>query len=169
MVEAAVKRFGRVDILVNNAGRARGGLVSRMSDEDWDAVFAVNVRGTFLCSRAVLAAHDPAALRRHHQHGVRARACDAPPGAAAYGASKAAVIHFTKRWRWRSRGTASASTPSRPASPTRRSGAQFRSEEDIAEAFRTGQVGQPDDLVPTVVFLCSDAAREHHPASPSTA
>src|ERR1700674_5146320 len=54
MVEAAVERFGRLDILVNNAGRARGGAVSRMSDEDWDSVFAVNLRGTFLCSRAAL-------------------------------------------------------------------------------------------------------------------
>ena len=95
MVAATVERFGRVDILVNNAGRARGGPVSRMSEEDWDSVFATNVRGTFLCSRAVLGRMIPqrsgVIVNTASGIGMRPR-----PYMAAYGASKAAVIHFTE-------------------------------------------------------------------------
>ena len=46
-------QFGRVDILVNNAGITRDNLLLRMSDEDWDQVLGINLRGAFLCTRAV--------------------------------------------------------------------------------------------------------------------
>ena len=56
-VDACVKRvievFGTVDILVNNAGITKDGLLMRMSDADWDAVLNVNLKGTFLFTRAV--------------------------------------------------------------------------------------------------------------------
>ncbi len=53
MIDAATEAFGRVDILVNNAGITRDGLLMRMKDEDWDAVLSVNLKGAFLCTRAV--------------------------------------------------------------------------------------------------------------------
>ena len=53
MIDQAVAAYGRVDILVNNAGITRDGLLMRMKDEDWDAVLTVNLRGAFLCTRAV--------------------------------------------------------------------------------------------------------------------
>ncbi|MBA4386719.1 MAG: 3-oxoacyl-ACP reductase [Verrucomicrobia bacterium] len=53
MVEDVVKTFGRIDIMVNNAGITKDTFLVRMSDEDWDQVIAVNLRGTFLFSRAV--------------------------------------------------------------------------------------------------------------------
>ncbi len=53
MIEQAVATYGRVDILVNNAGITRDGLLMRMKDEDWDAVLSVNLKGAFLCTRAV--------------------------------------------------------------------------------------------------------------------
>ena len=52
-VKSVIADFGRVDILVNNAGITRDGLLMRMSDEDWDAVINVNLKGTFLFTRAV--------------------------------------------------------------------------------------------------------------------
>ena len=56
-VDACVKdvlaKFGRVDIMVNNAGITKDGLLMRMSDDDWDAVINVNLKGTFLFTRAV--------------------------------------------------------------------------------------------------------------------
>lgn len=52
-VKAAIEKFGRVDIMVNNAGITKDGLLMRMSDDDWDAVIDVNLKGTFLFTRAV--------------------------------------------------------------------------------------------------------------------
>jgi len=52
-VKAVLADFGRVDIMVNNAGITKDGLLMRMSDEDWDAVLNVNLKGTFLFTRAV--------------------------------------------------------------------------------------------------------------------
>lgn len=54
LVERAVQEFGQVDILVNNAGVARDNLVLRMSDSEWDQVLGINLKGAFLCTRAVL-------------------------------------------------------------------------------------------------------------------
>ena len=52
-VEETLKRFGRIDILVNNAGITKDGLLMRMSDADWDLVLDINLKGTFLFTRAV--------------------------------------------------------------------------------------------------------------------
>ncbi|MCR5415147.1 MAG: 3-oxoacyl-[acyl-carrier-protein] reductase [Kiritimatiellae bacterium] len=52
-VKAVLADFGRIDIMVNNAGITKDGLLMRMSDDDWDAVIDVNLKGTFLFTRAV--------------------------------------------------------------------------------------------------------------------
>ena len=52
-VKAVIAQFGTVDIMVNNAGITKDGLLMRMSDDDWDAVLNVNLKGTFLFTRAV--------------------------------------------------------------------------------------------------------------------
>ena len=52
-VKATIERFGKVDILVNNAGITKDGLLMRMSDADWDQVVDINLKGTFLFTRAV--------------------------------------------------------------------------------------------------------------------
>ena len=52
-VKSVIADFGKVDIMVNNAGITKDGLLMRMSDEDWDAVINVNLKGTFLFTRAV--------------------------------------------------------------------------------------------------------------------
>jgi 3-oxoacyl-[acyl-carrier protein] reductase len=54
MAAAALAHFGRVDILVNNAGIFTESLLENMPIEDWDRVLGVNLRGTFLCSRALV-------------------------------------------------------------------------------------------------------------------
>lgn len=53
MSAAVINKFKRIDILVNNAGISRAGAVVDVKDEDWDAIMNVNLKGVFLCSRAV--------------------------------------------------------------------------------------------------------------------
>ena len=52
-VKEVIAKFGKVDIMINNAGITKDGLLMRMSDDDWDAVLNVNLKGTFLFTRAV--------------------------------------------------------------------------------------------------------------------
>ena len=52
-VKATLEKFGKVDILVNNAGITKDGLLMRMGDDDWDQVLDINLKGTFLFTRAV--------------------------------------------------------------------------------------------------------------------
>ncbi|MEO7002196.1 MAG: SDR family NAD(P)-dependent oxidoreductase, partial [Ktedonobacterales bacterium] len=51
-VDRTLERFGQLDILVNNAGILRDNLLFKMSDDDWDRVIGVHLRGAFLCARA---------------------------------------------------------------------------------------------------------------------
>ncbi|MCI8810101.1 MAG: 3-oxoacyl-[acyl-carrier-protein] reductase [Oscillibacter sp.] len=98
-VEALVKKtadtFGRVDILVNNAGITRDGLLMRMPEADFDAVIAANLKGAFLCMKAVTR---PMIRQKYGRIvnlssvvGLRGNA-----GQVNYAASKAGVVGMTK-------------------------------------------------------------------------
>ena len=94
-VEAAFQEIGPVDILVNNAGICHYGLISQVTSEQWDRLFAVNVRGIYNCVNAAL----PGML--HNQRGsiVNVSSMWGQVGAsceAAYSATKGAVIALTK-------------------------------------------------------------------------
>ena len=161
LVEAAVERFGRLDILINNAGRAARGFVSEMPDEAWDSVISVNLRGTFLCSRAALQHMIPQRSGRiiNTASGLGIRGS---PGGAVYGASKAAIINFTKSLAQevaRYGITVNAIAPGVTDTPLWRG---FRSDADIVEALESGRVGAPEDFVPLVIFLCSEAGGIHY-------
>lgn len=94
-VEEAVKTFGKLDILVNNAGITRDGLVLRMKPEDFDAVISVNLRGSFLMSKAAARVMLRArAGRIINISSVVGQAGQA--GQANYSASKAGLIGLTK-------------------------------------------------------------------------
>src|SRR5207302_543923 len=54
LVDASLDKFSRIDILINNAGITRDNLLMRMSDDEWDAVIAVNLKGVFNCTKAVI-------------------------------------------------------------------------------------------------------------------
>ena len=102
MVAAAVEAFGRLDILVNNAGITRDGLTTRikegetkfMSDEQWDAVLEVNLKGTWLCSQ--VAAVPMIEQKSGRIINTASVAALGNIGQANYSASKAGVIGLTK-------------------------------------------------------------------------
>ena len=52
LIEAGIEKFGRIDVLVNNAGFTRPALLINMTEEQWDAVVDIHMKGTFLCSQA---------------------------------------------------------------------------------------------------------------------
>ena len=95
LMDAAVKEFGRIDILVNNAGITRDGLLMMMKEEDFDAVIAANLKGTFLCMKAVsrimMKQRCGRIVNLSSVVGVRGNA-----GQVNYAASKAGVIGMTK-------------------------------------------------------------------------
>ena len=90
VMETAVSTYGRIDILVNNAAVNGGGSIHNHSVADWDRVMAINLRGPFLCARAVLP------LMRSHKSGhilniSSESAMEHYPGNGAYGVSKHAL------------------------------------------------------------------------------
>jgi len=94
LAEAAVNGFERIDILVNNAGIYRSDTVAETSAEDWDRVMEVNLKGTFLCSRAVLRPM----MRQKSGVIINISSRAGKKGlaeAGAYAASKGGVIAFT--------------------------------------------------------------------------
>ena len=94
-VEATIAEFGRIDILVNNAGITRDKLLMRMADEDWDAVMTVNLKGSFLMTRAV----SKAMMRQREGKIINISSVVGVMGNAGqsnYSASKAGLIGFTK-------------------------------------------------------------------------
>jgi NAD(P)-dependent dehydrogenase (short-subunit alcohol dehydrogenase family) len=95
MARAALDRFGRIDILVNNAGIIRKAFVKDMTEATWDAVLDVNLKATFLCSKAVLPAM--IAARRGRIVNIASIAGKVgEPTASAYSAAKWGVIGFTR-------------------------------------------------------------------------
>ena len=94
-VAGLVRRLGRCDILVNNAGITADALVLRTKEADWDRVMAVNLRGTFSCTKAVARTM----VRARYGRIVNITSVVGEMGnigQAAYAASKAGIIGFTK-------------------------------------------------------------------------
>ena len=73
MADRVVKEFGRIDILINNAGICQVVTIEKMSEEDWDRVMAINLKGVFLCSKAVMGVMRETAVRKDRQHGFLGR------------------------------------------------------------------------------------------------
>ena len=101
-VKATIETFGKVDILVNNAGITKDGLLMRMSDADWDQVLDINLKGTFLFTRAVARpmmknkAADGAQLGGSIVNITSVVGITGNAGQANYTASKGGVIALTK-------------------------------------------------------------------------
>ncbi len=94
MVDTAVKEFGTVDILVNNAGIIRDAMLHKMTDEQWDQVIEVNLKGTYLCIQCA------ARVMREKGYGkiinISSTSWKGNPGQLNYSATKAGVIGMTK-------------------------------------------------------------------------
>ncbi len=105
LVAATVERFGRLDVMVNNAAISTGQRLTETSEEDWDRVMAVNLKGVFFgCKRAVLQMLSQTP-RSASGDGTRGRIVNissqhgmiSSPDDMAYGVSKAGVVYITRQ------------------------------------------------------------------------
>ena len=94
MINKTIEKFGRLDILVNNAGINRDSFVKKMSEEQWDKVIEINLKGTFLCAQAALGQM----IKQNYGKIINTASIGALGniGQANYSASKAGVIGLTK-------------------------------------------------------------------------
>ena len=154
-----MEEAGRIDVLVNNAGITRDGLLVRMKTTDWDAVLDTNLKGSFLCTKAV------AKIMMKQRYGrivniASVVGASGNAGQANYSASKAGVIGFTK----------SVAKELAPRGVTVNAVAPGFIETDmtavlpekIKEALMQqipmGHIGKPEDVAAAIIFLASDDA-----------
>jgi len=159
MVSAALDAFGRIDILVNNAGITKDKPMAMMSEEDWDAVLDINLKGAFLCTKLVA----KQMIKQKYGRIVNIASVAGRygnPGQANYSASKAGLIGLTKTTakEFASRGvTCNAIAPGIIKSKmTDVLPEEVRSK--YLQNIPLGRFGTPEDVAGVVAFLSSDDA-----------
>jgi 3-oxoacyl-[acyl-carrier protein] reductase len=168
-VEAAVQRIvselGPPTVLVNNAGITRDNLLFKMSVEDWDAVIAVHLRGSFLMTKAAQQHMTEAKFGRIVN--LSSTSALGNRGQVNYSAAKAGIQGFTKTLAielGKFGITANAIAPGfieteMTAATAERLGVDFEDFKKFnADQIPVGRVGQPEDIAHTVSFLVSEGA-----------
>jgi 3-oxoacyl-[acyl-carrier protein] reductase len=159
VVEGAIQSLGKIDILVNNAGITKDTLLMRMSEQDWDAVITVNLKGTFLFTKAVsrpmMKQRAGCIISIASIIGLIGNA-----GQCNYAASKAGVIALTKSV---AKELASRNVRANAVAPgfiqTRMTDALSEDvRKKMLDAIPLGRFGTPEDVANVVLFLASDAS-----------
>ena len=159
MVQSVLEQLHRIDILVNNAGIARDKLILRMTEEDWDAVLDVNLKGTFNCTKAVI---------RHMLKQKSGKIVNIASvvgemgnaGQANYSASKAGVIGFTKTVarEFAQRGiNVNAIAPGYIETPMT-DALPEKVKEELKRMIPLERLGRPEDIAEAVLFLVSQSS-----------
>jgi 3-oxoacyl-[acyl-carrier protein] reductase len=157
LVDASLDKFGRIDILINNAGITRDNLLMRMSDDEWDAVIAVNLKGVFNCTKAAIRPMMKARKGRIvNIASVVGQMGNA--GQANYSASKGGVISLTKTC---AREFASRNILVNAIAPgfirTRMTDALTEEQKKkLLELIPLGRLGEADDIAKVALFLCAE-------------
>ena len=147
---------GAPSVLVNNAGIARDTLLMRMSDEDWDRVLAVNLKGAYLCckaaSRPMMKARYGRIVNVSSIIGLGGGA-----GQANYAASKAGLIGLSKSIAKELGGRGITCNVVAPGFIETDMTSDLPSEmrEQVVKVAPAGRLGTPEDLVPAILFLAS--------------
>jgi len=158
MFKQVVDTYGRIDILVNNAGIARDKAFLKMTEEDWDKVLEVDLKGIFLCSQEAVK------YMREQAYGrivnISSRAWLGGPGQANYSAAKAGVVGLTRTLALElgKRGiTVNCIPPGLIETPLWQS-APEEVKERLLKAQPMGRIGSPHDIARAVMFFASDEA-----------
>lgn len=159
LIKQTMEQFGRIDVLVNNAGITRDNLLMRMTEQDFDAVIETNLKGTFLCTKAVtrimLKQRCGRIINISSVVGIGGNA-----GQANYAAAKAGVIGLTK--------SAAKELASRNITVNAVAPGFIKSDmtavlpeqtvESIKAEIPSGKLGEAEDIAQAVVFLADDKA-----------
>jgi 3-oxoacyl-[acyl-carrier protein] reductase len=154
-----VSQFERIDVLVNNAGITRDNLLMRMSEDEWDAVLGVNLKGVFNCTRAVVR---PMIKERRGRivniTSVVGQIGNA--GQANYAASKAGVMGLTKTTARELAGRGITVNGVAPGFIDTEMTAALpdKVKESFLSQVPLGRMGTPNEVAEVVYWLCSDAA-----------
>ncbi len=159
MVKDTMDAFGQIDILVNNAGITRDNLLMRMKEGDWDAVMNTNLKGVFVCTKAVsrvmMKQKSGKIINMTSVVGIMGNA-----GQSNYAAAKAGVIGFTKSMakELATRGiTVNAVAPGF-INTDMTAVLSDQLKDELATKIPVGRLGNPEDVAAAVLFLVSDAA-----------
>jgi NAD(P)-dependent dehydrogenase (short-subunit alcohol dehydrogenase family) len=166
-VARAVGELGRLDVLYNNAGVNSSGSVADATEDDWDRCFAVNAKGTFLCSRAAVphleAAGGGAIVNQGSVAGLVA-----VPNFAAYCAAKGAVVSLTRSMAIDLAGRrirVNAICPGTVFTPLMEPMLRARGEGDLEAGlaktvvkYPIGRLGTPEEIARVALFLAGDDA-----------
>ena len=170
IINTAVKEFGRIDILVNNAGILRDRMIFNLSEEDWDAVINVHLKGTFNCTR-----HASAHMRQQKFGRIISMSSTSGlygnSGQANYGAAKDGIAGMTRvvsRDLGKYGITVNAIAPAastRMIATVPQKAREIRQERGVSIAAPAPAAlpplrSEPEDVAPFVVYLATDAAGE---------
>ncbi len=165
MVDAAVKRFGRLDILFNNAGVGKHIPFDQLTEAEWDRIIDINLRGVFLGCRygvpALKRAGGGAILNKASQSGLQGH-----PNNQAYCAAKAGVINFTRSLAKdlaRHNIRVNAICPGGTDTPILRAYTPAGESPDyvartVAPRTPFGRLARPEEIAAAALFLVSDEA-----------
>lgn len=158
-VEKANAEYGRIDVLVNNAGITRDALIQKMTEEDWDAVINVNLKGVFLMTKYIaplmMEAGSGAIISISSVVGL-----DGNIGQSNYAASKGGVVAMTKGWakefaRKGAKVRVNAISPGYTRTPMIETVPEKVLEPIIAKT-PLGRLGEIDDIAHAVLFFACD-------------
>ena len=164
-VEKAVKdtvdRFGQVDILINNAGVLRPTAVIDIDEKEWDWVVAVNLKGTFLFSQAVLKIMRKNNWGRIVNFSSTAGKNISTVGGAHYTSAKAGILGFTRHLAKEEAGygiTVNSVCPGLIDTEMVRNTIDPVKTQRYADSFPISRLGEPEEVAELVAFLCSNRA-----------
>jgi 3-oxoacyl-[acyl-carrier protein] reductase len=157
-VARTVDELGRVDVLVNCAGILRDARVERMTDEQWDAVIDVSLRGTFHAVRAVFPHMKEAGYGRILS--MSSMCWRGYYGQANYSAAKAGIVGLarTVALEGAAHGITSNVIAPGPIDTPMLASLPERARERLAGAVPVGRIGQPEEIAEAAGFLCSPAS-----------
>lgn len=159
LINNTLEEFGKIDVIVNNAGITRDGLIMRMSDDDWDTVININLKGAFngikAVSRVMMKQRSGRIINISSLVGLKGNS-----GQANYSASKAGIIGLTKSTAKElgSRGiTVNCIAPGYVATEMTDQLAE-KIKQELINRIPLGYIGKPNHIASAALFLASDEA-----------